>query len=116
MKMLINSLCFIFLFLSSKDCLAEKGILEVSISIKDHKFYPDLIEVPEGQKIRLTVNNLDNTIEEFDSIDLKREKIILGNSFAHIMLAPLKPGRYYYVGEFHADTAKGCIVVNKINN
>lgn len=112
MKILIKSLCFICFLYNINYCLAEGDIVEVEISIRNHKFHPDVIEVPEGRKIRITLNNLDSTIEEFDSVDLKREKIILGNSSAHIILAPLKPGRYYYVGEFHSETAKGCIVVN----
>lgn len=86
--------------------------IEIEIILKDHKFDKEIIEVPKGRKIRLTVKNQDPTVEEFDSIDLNREKIIPGNSEAHIILAPLKPGKYCFMGEFHSDTATGCLVVN----
>jgi plastocyanin len=91
--------------------VAGGEIIEVSILIKDHKFDPSFVEVPTGKKIRLTVCNQDSTVEEFDSIDLKREKIIPGNSCVSIILAPLKVGRYDFIGEFHADTARGFIYV-----
>lgn len=80
------------------------------IVIKDHKFTPETIEVPAGQKVKLKVINQDVTPEEFESHDLNREKIINGNSKATIFIGPLKPGRYHYFGEFNADSANGYIV------
>lgn len=112
----ILSFLIITLILSNNNfCLADNEIFEVEIVIKEHKFEPPIVEVPAGRKIRLTIRNLDDTIEEFDSVDLKREKIIPGNSYVHIILAPLKAGIYDYIGEFNADTAKGCIIVRDEN-
>lgn len=107
---LCNFLLHCCLFSASVVCASEA--VEVEITIKDHKFNPEIIEVPRGHKIRLTVKNEDPTVEEFDSVDLNREKIIPGNSVAHIILAPLKPGKYSFVGEFHSDTATGHLIVN----
>lgn len=90
---------------------ASSEVMQINLIIKDHKFQPEEIEVPAGTPLRLTVENQDATIEEFDSPDLKREKIIPGNSSVHIKLAPLRIGSYCFVGEFHADTAKGCLIV-----
>ncbi|WPY00395.1 Cupredoxin domain-containing protein [Candidatus Trichorickettsia mobilis] len=87
------------------------NFLEYNISIENHYFQPSIIEIPAGQKIRLTVCNNDKTIEEFESIDLKREKIIPSHTCVHIILAPLKPGKYNFMGEFHQDTANGHIIV-----
>jgi len=81
-----------------------------TITIKDHRFDPSEIQVPAGKKIRLIVKNLDPTPEEFESSDLKREKVIPGKSEATIVIGPLKPGTYKFVGEFHESTAKGSIV------
>lgn len=92
---------------------AENKVLDIDIYIKDHKFEPDIIEVQTGVKLRVTVHNLDSTIEEFDSQDLKREKIIPGGSKAKIIIAPLKAGEYHFVGEFHDETAKGKFVVTE---
>ncbi len=106
---MIKYLSLIMLFFPAAYAASET--VEIHLVIKDHKFQPEQIEVPAGIPLRLTVENQDATIEEFDSPDLKREKIIPGNSSIHIKLAPLKIGSYCFVGEFHADTAKGCLIV-----
>ncbi len=80
------------------------------LTIKDHKFRPEELQVPAGKKIKLVVKNLDPTAEEFESHDLKREKIIAGNSEATLSIGPLKAGTYKYVGEYSEKTAKGRIV------
>lgn len=81
-----------------------------TLTIKNHVFEPAELQVPAGQKLRLVVKNTDPTPEEFDSADLKREKVIPGRSEATIMIGPLKPGTYKFVGEFHESTAKGVLV------
>lgn len=112
MKTIIKCLLFLCFVIKCVNALADdKTIVEVTILIKNHKFEPEEVVVPQGVKIRLTIENLDDTIEEFDSIDLRREKIIPGHGKVHIILAPLKPGKYYFMGEFHHETAKGCIEV-----
>ncbi|KJW05677.1 cupredoxin domain-containing protein [Rickettsia argasii] len=88
------------------------NILEVKIAIQDHKFVPNIVEVPKSTKIRLIVHNEDDTIEEFESHDLHREKIVMPNESIHIILAPLKSGKYEFFGDFHQDTAQGLIIVN----
>ena len=84
--------------------------VEVTISIKDHKFEPAEVKVPAGKAIKLTVKNLDATPEEFESHPLGVEKVIAGNATATIRLKPLAKGSYAFVGEYHEETAKGTIV------
>jgi Cupredoxin-like domain len=38
------------------------------------------------------------------------EKVIAGKSKATVRVGPLQPGRYEFIGEFHADTAKGILI------
>ena len=83
---------------------------DVKLTIKDHRFTPSQVRVPANQKVRLVVANEDATPEEFESHALNREKVIAGRSSATIVIGPLKPGRYEFVGEFHEATAKGVIV------
>jgi plastocyanin len=83
---------------------------DVKLTIKDHRFTPSEVRVPANQKVRLVVANEDATPEEFESHALNREKVIAGRSSATILIGPLKPGRYEFVGEFHEATAKGVIV------
>jgi len=80
------------------------------IQIKDHKFIPAQLVVPAGKKIKLRIENLDKTAEEFESYDLNREKIVAGTRKITVYVGPLKPGIYKYFGEFHPKTAQGTIV------
>jgi plastocyanin domain-containing protein len=86
------------------------GEPEFPISIENHKFTPERIEVPAGQKVKLLVENKDATPEEFESSVMKIEKVIPGKSKATIFVGPLKAGEYKFVGEFNEKTAKGVIV------
>jgi plastocyanin len=81
-----------------------------TILIKNHRFEPAELTVPAGKKIKLIVNNTDNTPEEFESHELKREKVIPGNAKATIYVGPLSPGKYPFFGEFNEATAKGYII------
>jgi plastocyanin domain-containing protein len=83
---------------------------EYKVVIEGHRFIPDRIEIPAGQKIRLLVDNRDPTPEEFESDVLKIEKIIPGRSRATVFVGPLKPGEYKFFGEFNEKTAQGVIV------
>ena len=83
---------------------------EVEIILKDHLFYPAQIEVPAYKKIKLVIQNQDNTPEEFDSFDLNREKVIFANRAASIFIGPLQPGEYHFFGEYSPNTAQGVVI------
>jgi plastocyanin len=84
---------------------------EITIVIRDHRFSPAEVKVPANTKVKLIVDNQDATAEEFESRELKREKVIGPKSKGTIMIGPLKPGRYSFFGEFHEKTAKGVVIV-----
>ena len=105
MKYLILLVFIITSFIAA----AELPVYE--ISIKDHMFSPDTIEIPAGTKVKLLVKNQDPSPEEFESHELNREKIIPGNSEATIFIGPLDPGEYGFFGEFNEATAQGKIIV-----
>ena len=86
------------------------GAAEVEISLKSHGFSPAETMVPSGEAITLTVRNLDATPAEFESKELKIEKVIAGNSSIVVKLRPLKPGRYVFFDEYHEDVAKGTLI------
>lgn len=86
------------------------GEPEYSLTIENHRFSPDRLEVPVGKKVKLIVDNKDATPEEFESHALKIEKVIPGKAKATIFVGPLKAGEYPFVGEFNEKTAKGVIV------
>jgi plastocyanin len=79
--------------------------------IKDHRFEPSELVLPAGERVKLTIHNQDDSAEEFESKDLRREKIIAGNSTGNVWIGPLPAGEYTFVGEFHEETAQGKLIV-----
>ncbi len=82
----------------------------ITVTIKNHRFTPSEIHVPANKPARLEIANQDSTAEEFDSSALQIEKVIAGGRRAPVRIQPLAPGRYPFMGEYHADTAQGVIV------
>ena len=76
----------------------------------NHRFEPARIEVPAHQKFRLQVKNTDDTADEFESVDLNREKLVAPGQTITVFLGPLDPGEYKFFGDFHQDTAQGVMV------
>jgi plastocyanin len=81
----------------------------VVLTLKDHRFSPDQITVPAGQKVRIELINKDAATEEFDSDDLRVEKDVTPYGKVSFTVGPLQPGAYSFQGELHADTAQGRI-------
>ena len=83
---------------------------EFRLVIRDHRFVPAELKVPANTKIKLVVVNQDATPEEFESHELNREKVVTGRGTIPVYVGPLKPGRYPFFGEFHAETAQGALI------
>jgi hypothetical protein len=86
---------------------------EYLIRIVHHQFVPAELHIPKGIKVRIVLDNQDDTAEEFDSHSLNREKHVEPKSQAAIFVGPLAPGRYVYESESEAagGAALGVIVV-----
>jgi hypothetical protein len=87
------------------------GVTEYHVRLKGHLFFPSQITIPANQKVKLIIDNQDNTPEEFDSFSLNREKVIFANDKASIFIGPLKPGEYEFFGEYNPNTARGTVIV-----
>jgi hypothetical protein len=107
MKTFLYTIALLALFSSA--AIAETP--EFKLSIKDHKFMPETLEIPADTKVKLVVKNEDKTPEEFESHDFNREKVIPGGATANIFVGPLKAGEYKFFGEFNPNTAQGKLVV-----
>lgn len=75
-----------------------------TLIIKDHKFDPAELVVPANVKIKLIVKNLGSTPSEFESAELRREKVIPGGTQGTVFVGPLRPGSYEFFDDFHPDT------------
>ncbi len=89
---------------------AAAADLEIPVTIEKNRFQPDEIRVNAGTPFVLVVTNKDVTPEEFESKELRIEKVIPGGKTLKIRVRALKAGSYPFVGDFHQATAKGRIV------
>jgi plastocyanin len=83
----------------------------VTLTLKAHRFTPSEFSIPPGQKVRVTLVNQDPATEEFDSVDLGIEADVTPMGRTSFDIGPLQPGQYSFMGELHADTAQGKVVV-----
>ncbi|OAN55304.1 hypothetical protein A6A04_11095 [Paramagnetospirillum marisnigri] len=84
--------------------------VSVHLTIKNHRFTPERLEVPARTKVVLVVRNEDSEPEEFECLPLRREKIIHPGIETRVILGRIDPGEYPFFGEYHEATAKGVIV------
>jgi hypothetical protein len=104
--------CFVVLVATSGIAMpVHAGKPEFEIEIRNHLFWPAEIVIPAHTKVKLLVTNNDPTPEEFESYELNREKVIMGQRTAVIFIGPLAPGEYPFFGEFHPKTAQGKLIV-----
>jgi heme/copper-type cytochrome/quinol oxidase subunit 2 len=80
-----------------------------SVTIRDHKFTPEQIEVPANQKVEVHIINADPTPAEFESFELRREKVVAAGQEITIYIGPLKPGSYEFFDDFNP-SARGHVV------
>jgi len=85
-------------------------VIKIELTIRDHRFSPSEIHVPVGKPTMLVIKNEDPTPEEFDSMALKVEKVVVGGGTVSVRLRPLGPGRYPFQGEFHPESAQGVVI------
>jgi hypothetical protein len=73
----------------------------VTITLKDHQFAPVDVQVPANVKVQLLIKNEQDTVAEFESNSLHREKIVTAGGQISVPVGPLDPGSYEFFDDFH---------------
>lgn len=73
---------------------------------RDGRLFPEKLEVPAGVKIKLSLKNESAAAVEFESQELRIEKVLAPNAASFVVIHPLKPGTYQFVDEFRPATGK----------
>lgn len=90
--------------------LRAQELPSFNLLIRDGRFVPTTLEVPANTKFRLLIKNEGPGAEEFESIELRKEKVLAPGASSFLIFQPLKPGTYKFFGDFHPDTAHGQLV------
>jgi len=83
---------------------------EFPLTIEKNRFDPEEIRVKAGAPFVLIITNKDGAPEEFESRDLRIEKVVPAGKTVRLRMPALKAGTYSFVGEYHEKTAKGRII------
>ena len=100
----------------SRACLVAPSLVtadeppDIALTIENNRFQPEEIKVKAGATFVLVITNKDKKAEEFESKDLRIEKVIPAGKTVRLKMPALKAGTYNFVGEYHEKTAKGRIV------
>ena len=81
----------------------------VTLVIQNHTFSPSTFEVPAGERFRIQLTSHDESVDEFESYDMKFEKIIVPGNTVTVFAGPLHPGTYTFFYDYHPDQAKGTV-------
>jgi hypothetical protein len=79
------------------------------IEFKDGTVTPTRIEVPAKTRFRLELKNTGKTPAEFESNEMKKEKVLAPGSTSSLIIRSLDPGEYKFFDDFHQQ-ARGVIV------
>ena len=90
--------------------LRAQDLPSFNLLIRAGRFVPSTLEVPANTKFRLLISNEGPGAEEFESIELRKEKVLAPGASSFLIFQPLKPGSYKFFGDFHPDTAQGQLV------
>jgi plastocyanin len=80
------------------------------IKFQNHRFEPQTVEVPAGQKLTVKVVNASSETIEFESFKLNREKTVSPGESISVSLPALDAGSYDFYDDFHQDVPEGSIV------
>jgi len=80
------------------------------LEMQDGKLIPPRIEVPTGQRIKIEIHNIGKSAAEFESVELRKEKVLAPGAQSFVVIAPLRPGEYKFFDDFHLNMPQGVIV------
>nr|WP_225721775.1 cupredoxin domain-containing protein [Candidatus Vallotia sp. (ex Adelges kitamiensis)] len=89
--------------------MRASDLLTFQLEIADGKFNPARIEVPARQRIKIELHNTGQGAVEFESVQLRKEKVLAPGAESFIVIAPLSPGEYKFFDDFHR-SGQGVIV------
>lgn len=86
-------------------------LLTYTVVGKEGKLIPDKLEVPAGMRFKIVLRNEGHDAIEFESLRLRKEKVLAPGVESFMVIAPLKPGEYEFFDEFHPNTGRCLIIV-----
>jgi hypothetical protein len=80
------------------------------ITLNGQSFTPAELKVPAGAAFIIKLKNENDAPAEFESKEMKFEKIAAGHSTILTRVQALPGGEFEYYDEYHEDTARGTVI------
>ncbi len=80
------------------------------LDMADGKLTPARIEVPAKQRFKIEITNSGKSAAEFESIQLRKEKVLAPGAHSFLVFRSLSPGEYKFFDDFHQATAQGVLI------
>jgi uncharacterized protein (DUF58 family) len=81
-----------------------------TIAFKDGTVAPLRVEVPANKRFQLVLRNDGETPAEFESSELRKEKVLAPKTTATLVFRTLDPGEYPFFDDFHPDAPKAVLI------
>jgi hypothetical protein len=80
------------------------------VEFRDGAVTPRRLEVPAGARFVLELANLGQTPAEFESRELRKEKVLAPGVTSTLVFRSLDPGEYDFFDDFHPDAPAAVLV------
>jgi cupredoxin-like protein len=80
------------------------------IEFKDGAVTPRRLEVPANHRLVLELHNVGETPAEFESRELRKEKVLAPGATSTLVIRTLDPGEYDFFDDFHTDAPPAVLV------
>jgi len=81
-----------------------------TIEFHDGQVSPQRLEVPANKRFKIELRNTGTTPAEFESNELRKEKVLAPNSSSILVFRTLDPGEYPFFDDFHPEAPKAVLV------
>lgn len=81
-----------------------------TIEFKDGNIAPERLEVPANRRFQLQLRNNGDTPAEFESNELRKEKVLAPRTTSILVFRTLDPGEYPFFDDFHPDAPKAVLI------
>ncbi|MGV1793516.1 cupredoxin domain-containing protein [Rhizobium sp. A37_96] len=81
-----------------------------AIEFRDGVIMPLRIEVPANVRFKIELHNAGSSPVEFESVELRKEKVLGPGTTSFIVIRQLAPGEYTFFDDFHLNMPPATLV------
>jgi hypothetical protein len=108
--LMMSGLCAAALALTGAGQAARADDPVFRIEFNDGVVTPKRLEVPAKCRFTLELHNVGRTPAEFESRELRKEKVLAAGTMSTLVIRTLDPGEYPFFDDFHPESPSAVLV------